>query len=243
MISINDLKRSFSKAYITLCDGCVCVNYISSEENKWATQCFSNEDNSKEVLETILSNTDSVSISVSQEDGVKFEFLTGEKTGIPEVLIYCPSEHDLTEKEFAEFIGNHIDEVSPHLEEFLSRFSDIDLRDEDAVFEKLSEVIMEFADTDTVISFEGVSHWTYLNEKAREFSEKYKFGFVDVLHPGTEWDGCVTLSTSVTGGCRFWNFSAESKSELLDLILNSAEVNIECGLTEDVETLNITFFA
>ena len=243
MISTNDLKRIFSKAYITLCDGCVRVNYISSEKSKWATQCFDDEDNTKEMLETLLLSTESLAISVSSENGVKLEFETGEETGMPETLVYCPSAHNLTDEEFAKIIEDNKDEPSPNLEAFLNHFDGVDLKDEDAVFEKLSEFILKITGTEDVISFDGFSNWTILNEKAREFSEKYEFGFVDVLHPGTNWNGCITLSTSITDGCRFWNFTGEGKAELLDLVLNSTDVSIDCGLTEGTETLNITFFA
>lgn len=243
MISTNDLKRVFSKAYITICDGCVSVNYVSSEENKWSTQCFSNEDNTKEVLETLISNTKALTVSVSPENGVKIEFLTCEEIGVPEVLVYFPMKHDLTEKELSEFIEKHKDGIEPKIDEFLDQFTDVDLGDETDVLAKLSELITRVTDAEDIINFEGVIRWTSLCEKASAFSEKHKFGGMNVLRPDTDWDGCVTLSTSVADGCRFWCFSEEGKAELLELILDSTEVSIECGVTEDTEILSITFFA
>lgn len=243
MISIKNLQKSFSKAYIALCDGCITVSYVSSEESKWATQCFCYEDSTKEVLEAIISGADSLSISVSREYGVKLEFLTAEKSGFEEMFIYFPTEHDITEQELAEILGDREDELSPKMEELLDRLSGVDLSDEDTVFNIVFNWLGGFEDKESTISYEGLSHLTSLLEKASEFSEKFKFGLVDVLRPATDWDGCVILSTAVSDGNRFWNFTGESREMLLDLVSDATEVDIECGSNGDGEILNITFYA
>ena len=194
MFTMKDVRKGFSKSLIALSDGKVSVRYFSTPENRWATQSFDNDNgNSKAVFETLLSNSDELGITISPESGVVFDFMVNEKSDSPEVYLYYPTSHNLTEREYEEFLKSR-GGYSQAYEQFAKRFDGVDMEDDEAVLEVISELISERREDDGIIDFEGISRWGNLYPMTRDFAEEFGFGLLDANPPDSDCEGFVTLS-------------------------------------------------
>ena len=245
MIAFEDIKRAFSKAFVTITSGRVSVRYISTADSRWATQCFPSEGNTKNVLETILDDSDELGIAISPDFGVVLEFLcNGKLLENSKPCSHYPTAHNMTAKELEELEKCHYEEFQQKEIEFARNFAGVDMEDDEAVLEKLSEIIAAQKPNDKLINFKAHSKWSNLRQKVVEFSEKHELGAIDAMPPNSTFSGGVTLSVLLDNGRRTWTFSKDDKTKFLDLIKTSDEVDIECGLTDlGEEVLNISFYS
>lgn len=245
MITFENVKLIFSKAFITADTNKIHVRYISTADNKWVTQCFPAEDNSKYLFEAILDSSDEFNIAISSDSGVVLEFLSnGELLNTFGKCSCYPVAHNMTPKELAEFEKRHHEEFLHKEIAFAEKFIGVDMEADEAVLKRINEIIYNKKSDDNLINFQAHYRWINLCQKAIEFSEKYDLGSVDTMSPDSSFSGGVTLSASIDDGRRTWIFSKEAKNAFLNLIKTSVEFSIECGLSDSSEeVLSISFYS
>lgn len=213
-MEVEAIRDAFPKGSVMINHSGIFIYYTS--RSGWVTESID-----KQTLMGLIGSADAFGIDYSSRKFTRLIFRR--EIDNQEIVFYQPRTREITLDDLREILEN---EHNPP-RDFVDFFEDVDLRDEDALRERLSEWFKFSRD------FENA------NDAASERLDRIfnlcsrVFGFCEIEadEPDSEYDGSVEIRFPENVKRIMW-YSGNLKDSLLEILGNSSEVSIETNVQD-----------
>lgn len=234
-MDIAGVRRVFSKGSIVVNDGGIVVIYTHKGGDDWFSQQIEEH---KRVFEDLIACSDRIGVLYRGGKFIKMYFYMN-IPGQSEVF-YTPMERQISLEEFREIHGDN----STGSEEFWDFMSGVDLKDDDAVFDRFLEWVdarnkyYEDIEKNRVFNLSDVGRWKELSRLAHKIGRHFMCN-LRISELDDEGDGVVELQFPEGKEGVMW-IDGDLIQDFLDLTRVSSVVAIDGNVTEGF--LNIGFY-
>lgn len=232
-MSVDDIRKAFSKAGIVIENGDVIIVYANNDG--WINQSIFEE--AKDTFLKLLEESKKLVIKYVKDRFFKLIFIGASCKR--EIIFYAPLTRELSRAELQELLERSREREPCN--EFLDAFAEVDVSDFDSAKEALTTFVEKKNEEmfGNITGLDAIARWKIVRESATKLSD-----YLGFEHETIEIDGNYSGSVTIYLPELIREpiiISGEIKSLLCTAIKSSTGLDIECNIKEGF--LNLTIYA